>query len=363
MLILSYIVLVFTVIQMLVALVNLLFETYLPGSDELEGALVSVLIPARNEENNISNVLDDLIHQQYRNIEVIVFNDQSDDRTAEIVTELTFLDNRISLVSSDGLPEGWLGKNYACHSLSQRARGKYLLFLDADVRISNNVIGRAISFAEKKKLDLISIFPSQEIISFGEKITVPNMNYILVSLLPLILVRKSKFPSLAAANGQFMFFTANTYNSMNPHKMVKSNKVEDISIARLYKSIGNKVACMLGDDSLSCRMYSGFNDAVRGFSKNVIAYFGNSFVLASLFWIITSSGFILILSKLPPAIIMVYIILYLSTRIIISKVSMQNIFYNLLYIIPLQFSLALFIYHSFINKNFRKFQWKGRSVN
>ena len=124
---------VFTVIQLLVSLVNLLFETNLPKTQDISTGLVSVLIPARNEANNIGNLLNDLVNQDYKNIEVIVFNDQSEDKTAEIVTEYTIRDSRISMISSAGLPDGWLGKNFACHSLAEQANGKYLLFLDADV--------------------------------------------------------------------------------------------------------------------------------------------------------------------------------------------------------------------------------------
>ena len=336
MVIIAYIVLIFTVIQLLVALVNLVFETNLPVSAYASDDLVSVLIPARNEAKNIGNILDDIINQDYRNIEVIIFNDQSEDVTAEIVTKYTISDSRISLVNSGGLPDGWLGKNFACHSLSEKATGKYYLFLDADVRIGNDLIGRAISFSDRHYLDLISIFPKQIIKTFGERITVPNMNYILVSLLPLVLVRKLGFPSISAANGQFMFFRADTYRKMKPHEVVKADKVEDISIARIYKETGKKIACLLGDDSITCRMYSGFRDAVTGFSKNVIAFFGNSFMLALLFWIVTTFGFVAVIFEFSIPVIISYIIMYILTRIFISVSSRQSIFFNLLFIVPLQ---------------------------
>ena len=358
----AYIILVFTVIQMLVALINLVIETNLPQRGKLSGPLVSVLIPARNEENNISNLLDDLLNQDYQNIEVIVFNDQSDDRTAEIVTRYSDHDGRIRLVDSPGLSEGWLGKNFACHSLSLKASGRYLLFLDADVRISDNAIGRAAQFAEQKNLNLISLFPKQDIVTFGERITVPNMNYILVSLLPLVLVRKVRFPSLAAANGQFMFFTAKEYREMMPHEKMKKEKVEDILIARAYKRMEFKVACMLGDDSTTCRMYFGFSDAVKGFSKNVTEFFGGSFVIAILFWLVTTFGFIFTYLYLSPLLFVLYIAAYILARIFVSVASRQNAFYNLLYVVPLQVSLGIFIFESFINRYFRKFQWKGRYI-
>lgn len=360
--ILAYIIFVFTIIQLLVALMNLIWGTTLPESAGGSSELVSVLIPARNEENNIGNILQDLIKQEYSNIEIIVFDDQSEDRTREIVKEFAATDTRIRLISSEGLPEGWLGKNYACHSLSKYSKGYYLLFLDADVRVKNNTIGKAVSFSRKHDLTLISIFPKQIIGSAGERITVPNMNYILLSLLPLLLVRKLKFPSLSAANGQFMFFKAGIYNSIEPHLMMKNDKVEDISIARYLKQNRHKISCLVGDDDINCRMYSGFTDAVTGFSKNVIAFFGDSFLLALIFWLVTTFGFLAILFCLSKWLLIVYLAAYLLTRILISVSSHQNILYNLVLIFPLQITMGIFIYKAFINKFFRKYQWKGRSI-
>jgi glycosyltransferase involved in cell wall biosynthesis len=362
MIILAYIVIAFTAIQLFVALMNLLPGTTLPKSGELSGELVSVLIPVRNEEKNIGNILQDLRDQDYKDIEIIVFDDQSEDRTSGIVRGLSAADSRIRLLTSEGLPEGWLGKNHACHSLSKYAKGNYLLFLDADVRIGNNTIGKAVAFSKRHGLSLISIFPKQIILTNGEKMTVPNMNYILLSLLPLLLVRKSKFISLSAANGQFMFFRADAYMRLQPHWLMKDNKVEDISISRYLKENDHKIACLTGDENINCRMYTGYLDALEGFSKNVIAFFGNSFVLALLFWLVTSFGFIAVLYFLPWKIFLAYLSMYLLTRIFISIASRQNIFNNLLYIFHLQLSMGIFIFKAFINKHFRKFQWKGRSI-
>jgi len=359
----AFFILFFTVIQLLVALANLVFEPKLPEQQINYNQLVSILIPARNEENNIQNILNDLANQNYQNIEVIVFNDQSSDKTAEIVEEFAKNDCRFKLINSDNLPAGWLGKNYACYSLSKYANGNYLLFLDADVRVCNDIIINAIAYSEKYKLGLLSIFPKQIIQSIGEKITVPNMNFILLSLLPLILVRSSKNYSFAAANGQFMLFKSSTYSATNPHEIMKSNKVEDIAIAQFYKKKSIAIACLVGNESIQCRMYSGFNEAVNGFSKNVIAFFGNSFITAILFWITTTFGFLFVLFTMSLPIFIVYLSIYLTTRLFISFISKQNILYNILYFIPQQFSCGLFIYKAFINKFVSKFQWKGRSID
>jgi glycosyltransferase involved in cell wall biosynthesis len=360
---LAWFILFFAAIQSLVAITNLIIQQNpgkaITGFDEL----VSVLIPARNEEKNIGNILNDLLLQDYMNIEILVFNDQSTDKTEEIVSAFSEKDNRVKLINSKGLPDGWLGKNYACHSLSKQAHGKYLLFLDADVRIGNQIIAQTISVSEKYKLGLLSIFPKQMMHSIGEWITVPNMNYILLSLLPLILVRKSGFSSFAAANGQFMLFNSAIYLNLFPHQAFRQNKVEDIEIARYYKSLGLKIACLSGNHSISCRMYNGYREAVDGFSKNVINFFGNSYFLAIFFWILTSFGIVPILFFLSSKALIIYILLIISKRIIISSISKQNLFYNLIFVIPQQITMGLFIYKSIIYSTKKQFEWKGRSIS
>lgn len=362
MLYIAWFIFFFTLLQLIIAFVNLIFYPKLPAGTIKERSLVSILIPARNEEKNIFNILDDILKQDYGEIEVIVFNDISSDRTAEIVKEYALVDNRITLIDSDFLPQGWLGKNWACYSLSKKAKGDYFMFLDADVRLRNGIIINAISYAKRFKLALISIFPKQIIKTFGEKITVPNMNYILLSLLPLILVRKSGISSFAAANGQFMFFDSLVYRSLEPHEKMKENKVEDIEISRYLKNKKHRIACLVGDSTIQCRMYNGFKDAVNGFSKNVTAFFGNSIFLSLLFWSITTFGFLLILIKLPIYFFIVYVFTLIITRIMISLVSEQSVTENILFIIPMQISLGLFIFYAFINKNIKTYRWKGRDI-
>jgi len=362
MLYLAWFIFFFSILQLVVALTNLVFLPKLRSRNPVKRPLVSVLIPARDEENNIGNLLEDLTHQDYDNIELIVFNDLSADRTEEIVKVYAAKDNRIRLINGDNLPEGWLGKNWACHSLALASKGEYLLFLDADVRVKNGIIVKAVSYAQHFAVGLVSIFPRQIMKTTGEKITVPLMNYILLSLLPLILVRKSPFPSIAAANGQFMFFNSMIYKSFHPHKKLKDNKVEDIEIARYFKKNNCRTACLIGDSTIQCRMYNGFSDAAAGFSKNVSAFFGNSLTLASLFWIVTTFGFLPVLSELSTSAFLAYLTVIILTRIIISIESEQNVAENLLLLIPQQLSLGLIIYNAFIYRNVRTYRWKGREI-
>jgi len=363
MLIIAYIAFGFAVVQLLVALINLTFRQSLPQPDPDFQPLVSILIPARNEAQNIGKLLKDLQHQPYENIEVLVFDDQSEDETATIVEALSSSDKRIKLFHSSGLPEGWLGKNYACHSLAKKANGTFYLFLDADVRISGDIIHQSVSMAKKYQLRLLTIFPKQLIQSYGEWLVVPSMNYILLSLLPLILVRLSKFASLAAANGQFMLFEAETYNNQQPHKKHRMMRVEDIGIARTYKRSGLQIACLTGTNDVRCRMYSGLKDAIAGLSRSVIMFFGNSALLAILFWLITTLGFLFVLIALPLSAIVAYLLLLSLTRIIISRTSRQNILKNMVLGFFEKLVLGYVIYRAIRSETKQVYEWKGRKVS
>jgi glycosyltransferase involved in cell wall biosynthesis len=359
---LAYFILFFELLQLLVALTNLFFFQRFPKNSSKNTELVSVLIPARNEENNISHLLNDLKNQDYPNLEIIVFNDSSTDSTGEIVSRFAHTDNRIQLIGAHELPAGWLGKNHACYRMAQQAKGKYFLFLDADVRLGGNTISSSISFLKKHWLSLVSVFPKQIMKTRGEWLTVPIMNYILLSLLPLILVRKSGFVSLAAANGQYMLFDAEPYRKYNLHKRFKNNKVEDISIARFLKRKKEKIACLVTTGSVECRMYNSYTDAVNGFSKNVISYFGNSFLVASAFWLIASLGFIVIWMELGVKAVLLYFLVILLVKSIVSLISEQHVARNLLYLVPHQLVLGIIIFKAFSNTIKKQFEWKERKI-
>lgn len=358
----AWLILCFTILQLLVAFINLISRPQLRNVPSSYEGLVSVLIPVRNEEHTIPYILNDLIHQEYQNIEILVFDDESEDNSAALINEFTERDSRIQLISSKGLPAGWLGKMHACHVMSQQAKGEYFLFMDADVRVRENAILKAVAYMQRHSLGLLSVFPKQDMKTMGEWLAVPTMNYILLSLLPLILIRFSRYPSLSAANGQFMLFQASLYHTFLPHEKMKMNLVEDIAISRLYKRNRISVACLVGDETIQCRMYTGFLAAIHGFSKNIIVFFGNSFLLALLFWLTTTMGFAVVLSFLPLNIFILYLIVYLSIRVMVSLISRQNILVNIICIIPHQITIGIFVTQAIINTLSNKYLWKGRYI-
>lgn len=359
--VLAYIIFGFTAIQFVVALANLLFLQRLPAASGCD-ALVSILVPARNEENNVPQLIEEVLSQSHQNFELIIFNDQSTDDTAKIVESYCSQDSRIQLINSEELPSGWTGKNFACHTLANNAKGEYLLFLDADVQISGDIIGRTLSAMQKHKLALLSIFPVQKMVSTGERLVVPNMNYILLSLLPLILVRKSKFSSLSAANGQFMLFDAGKYKQYQLHKKVSMQRVEDIQIARMLKYGQEKIACLSSTNQVQCRMYNGYREAINGLSRSVIMFFGNSFVAALLFWLITTLGIASIILNMHAIGVVIYVCFLVSIRLMTSIVSKQNLLLNLLLGYPQKLVLGVIILKAIRAKIKKEFEWKGRKV-
>ncbi len=361
-----YIVLGFAVLQFLVALSNWLFQEKLSGNHRSDTCVpandVSILIPARNEERNIGKLLNDLLSVEDDFREIIIYDDESTDRTAGIVRSCAAGDRRIRLISSACLPAGWLGKNHACHKLSEQATGEYLLFLDADVRISKGLINKITDYVKRNKTDLLSIFPTQEMVTLHERMTVPVMHYILLTLLPLPLVRLTGFSSLSAANGQCMLFRAETYRGIMPHEKFRKSRAEDIEIARYLKARGRKVSCLTGVEQISCRMYHNLTEAVDGFAKNVTYFFGNSTLLAVLFWTVTTLGIFPVLIAGNEWLLLLYCALVVSTRAAVSLASRQNIFHNLLLLIPQQTMLGMYICQSILKNAKNQFRWKERTI-
>lgn len=326
-----------------------------------EQKLVSVLIPARNEEINIEKCIKGILDQDYEKKEIIVLDDNSTDNTYTLAS--SFSTSNVKVLKGKTLPPDWLGKNWACHQLADQANGEYLLFLDADVELTSEVISSAVFELEKSNTALLSIFPTQIIKSFGEHLIVPLMNWLLLTFLPLSFVHSTSSKSFVAANGQFMLWKKLDYFKIGGHEKVKSKVVEDMELARLVKQKKLKVKTMLGGNLVFCRMYESFNQAYNGFTKN---FFAGFLLRPFLFLIIIS--FLLIafllpfLFLMPPVYSFILIALILITRISISTISNQNLFINVL-LHPVQMLFMFWIgIVSVIKFKTKKLVWKQRKL-
>lgn len=234
---------------------------------------VSVLVPARNEEQNIGKCLAGLLRQEYPDYEVLVLDDRSTDGTAAIVREWEGREGRLRLIPGAPLPEGWGGKSFACHQLAREAGGEFLLFVDADTVHGSASIRSAVAEMEKTGADLLSLIPHQTMESFWEKAILPLLHFSTMCFLPFPLVSSTRSPRLAMANGQFMMFRRDVYRRIGGHEAVRTAMVEDVWISRLVKSHGRKLVVMDGGSLVSCRMYRSFAALWEGFSKNLFAGF------------------------------------------------------------------------------------------
>ncbi len=355
-------ILIFTAMRFMVAAANLLQRQWLKAGRAFYNERVSILIPARNEENNIGMLLEGIIGQEYKNWEAIVYDDLSSDKTAEIVTGYQKTDYRIKLVRGSKLPEGWAGKNHACHNLAMQATGDVLLFIDADVIAGKTMLTDSHSHLRNNRLHLLSVFPTQVMKSAGEKLSVPIMNWILVSLLPLKMTFSSSYPSLSAANGQFMMFDAKTYRANLFHSTFKDSVAEDIEIARQMKRQKLKIHTLLDGGQVSCRMYSSLQEALNGFSRNITAYFGGSTMLTFAFMLATSFGAVPVYLALGPLWLAVYLAAALLIRGMVSVSGRQDVAFNILASPVQQFVLIVLTIRAILNKISGRITWKGRVI-
>lgn len=354
---------VFALVRLFISFLNWACRLYLPDVKESAPVpLVSVLIPARNEEYNILNILNDLLSFDYPSIEIIVYDDQSDDKTAEVVELLSERLPHLRLIKGKAPEKGWLGKNYACHQLAKEAKGELLLFLDADVRVNNGLLEKAVYYIKKNDLKLLSIFPKQILPSLGSRMSVPIMNWILLSLLLLPLVRLTNIRSLSAANGQFMMFDAITYHTIQPHSLCRHNRVEDIAITKVFKKHKLKRATLLGEEDIRCLMYTTLKEAVEGFSKNVFQFFGGSRLLTVLFGIVTTIGpfWVFFFNSVRSGII--YLLIIVLIRFFTSLASRQKVGWNILLMISQQIVFLRIIGKAILSTKQKEILWKGRNI-
>ena len=169
--------------------------------------MISILIPARNEEMNIANCIESLQKQDYPNFEIMVLDDNSTDKTSEIVSSFAEKDERIKLIAGKKLPKGWVGKPHACYQLARKASGSWLIFTDADTLHKPSMIRSVLEIAINNKPSLLSGFPKQITDSLSQKIAVPVFNFIVLSWMPLWWLHKGNKPRPSFANGQFLMFS------------------------------------------------------------------------------------------------------------------------------------------------------------
>jgi glycosyltransferase involved in cell wall biosynthesis len=229
---------------------------------------VSVLIPARNEERNIRDAIAAVLANRDLDLELIVMDDHSTDGTAKIVSEMARRDSRLRLENAPLLPAGWCGKQHACAVLAQHAKHSYLVFLDADVRLSPNALGRMVGFVRGKGVALASGVPFQKLGTFSERLLLPLIHFVLLAFLPIRRMRRTTAPECSAGCGQLFIARRDAYQACGGHANIRDSLHDGIQLPRLFRKAGFRTDLFDATDLATCRMFHSDGEVWRGLSRN-----------------------------------------------------------------------------------------------
>lgn len=228
---------------------------------------VSVIIPARNEEANIARAVRSVAAQQGV-LEILVVDDQSQDRTGEILEGLKSEIPRLRTIRIGSLPEGWVGKAHAAATAAKLACGDWLLFTDADTEHLPGSLEALLKRAESDCADLLSISPGQQTPTWWEKAVIPVVYVHLASLFRFEEISDPGSPA-AAANGQYVLIRRGAYEKAGGHEAVRTEILEDVELARRLKAAGGRLIFMPGAAWVQTRMYQRFAEMWKGWRKNL----------------------------------------------------------------------------------------------
>jgi glycosyltransferase involved in cell wall biosynthesis len=260
--------------------------------------VASVIVPARNEEACIGRCLESLTAQTGIEFEIIVVDDASSDRTAEIASSFASGEGRpFYVVSAPPLRENWTGKNNAMSAGARIAQGKWLLFTDADTVHKPGSLARAVAEVEERGAALLSYSPEQEMHGFWEKAVMPVIFAELATTYPPQAVNDPTSP-IAAANGQYLMIAREAYDAARGHTRIAGDLLEDVALARLVKASGGNIFFRYGGDAVRTRMYRNWEQMKEGWTKNLALLFPRPRALA----LLRVAEFLLIVGNLLAAI-------------------------------------------------------------
>ena len=275
--------------------------------------LVSVVIPARNEEASIERAVRSVAAQEGVR-EIIVVDDQSTDHTGMILEGLAADIPQLQRIRIESLPEGWMGKANALAMGARTAQGEWLLFTDADTEHRPGGLGTLLTRAESDSVDLLSLSPGQRVPTWWEKAVIP--------LVYAGLAREFKFeevsdPSspVAAANGQYILIRRTAYDRIGGHESVRAEVLDDVALARNVKASGGRVLFMPGAEWAETRMYRSFSAMWEGWTKNLYTLFGGTMKSA------LGAALRAVIADLLPSLVLLYFLFVLGTELLRHHVS------------------------------------------
>jgi cellulose synthase/poly-beta-1,6-N-acetylglucosamine synthase-like glycosyltransferase len=316
-----------------------------PWQDPSGGPVLSIIVPARNEEKHIEAALQSLLNQNYRNTEILVVDDRSSDGTAAILDKMAQVHNRLRVFHIEELPEGWLGKNHALYYGARHASGEFLLFADADVVMHPSTVSRAIRYMVQEQVDHVTV---------GPEIDMPGLLLrIFAGVFTLFFALyarpwKAKDPrsSRYVGIGAFNLVRTSAYHASGTHATIAMRPDDDMKLGKILKNHGFKQRVLFAEDVIRVEWYSSFRELVSGLEKNAFAgieyslpvmTLGTLFLFLFFFWpfpaISITSGFLRLLNL---TIIAVIVLIYCDN----ARFHKSNPWY----VLGFPFAVLLFIY-------------------
>lgn len=272
---------------------------------------VAVLIPARNEEHNIQACLESVLSCRSVDIEVLVLDDASTDRTAAIVREIAASDVRVRLVAAQSLPAGWNGKQRACWLLAQETTAPLLLFLDADVRILPDALARCSTEIQIARVSLLSGFPRQITVGWMERMLLPLIHFVLLGFLPMGRMRASTKPAYAAGCGQFFLADREAYFACGGHAAIRETRHDGLRLPQLFREHGFHTDIADLTAFATVRMYDSASAVWMGLAKNATEGLGAPTRILPL-------TILLLLGQVLPVIAMALWLAFLASNMIVG---------------------------------------------
>ncbi len=237
--------------------------------------LVTAIIPAKDEEATLAGCLESVCNQDYPNLEIVIVDDRSTDRTGAIAADRARIDPRVRVMTIEQLPEGWTGKNHALVQAVTRARGEWLWFLDADTLHAPENLSIVFAYARARGALLASLLPEMRCETFWESVVQPVCSIALMQSFPLHQVNDPQ-STKAFANGQYILIRRDVYDQVGGHRAVRDRFVEDIAMADRVKGLGLPIRVALTRGIGSTRMYDSLDQLILGWSRILYDALGRS---------------------------------------------------------------------------------------
>jgi glycosyltransferase involved in cell wall biosynthesis len=327
---------------------------------------VTAIVPARNEEKVIAACVESL-EQQTEIAEILVVDDQSTDRTPEIVRALTADIPRLRLLQTGEVPAGWVGKNNAVWTAAREAKGAWLLFTDADAELAPGAVERALQIAKETKAALVSFSPEQVTQTWYENSLIPFVYCRLAKYFSFDAVNDPASP-VAAANGQFLMIRRDAYETMGGHASVAGEVLEDVALARRAKAASQIIWFGSGKGIVRARMYRSFEAMCEGWTKNLYQLLGGrpGAVYRELLSVVPWVPLVLlVLGMWLPFALLVGAGLLLARHATYGRALASNHFrlVYILYYIPAVVLYAALLWASYRAHVRGKVAWKGREIS